>query len=91
MMDISGLAYVVASSRDLAAWRRQAEQVLGMMVEEGPLGDLYIKMDERPFRLFVSSGPADRYVASGWELADEAAEESTGRYEHVLDMDYFGV
>ena len=75
MMDIRGLAYVVASSRDLGAWRRQAEEVLGMMVEEGPLGDLYIKMDERPFRLFVSGGPADRYVASGWELAGEEAFE----------------
>ena len=32
--------------------------------------------DERRGRIFVDPGPADRYAASGWEMADEASFEA---------------
>ncbi|WP_449192310.1 VOC family protein, partial [Thauera sp.] len=38
-----------------------------------PGGGLYIKMDERPFRILVVQGAERRYLASGWELAGEDA------------------
>lgn len=73
MIDIRGLAYFVAQIDDLEQWRRYAEDVLGMMTSPAPGEGLYIKMDERPFRILVVRGDAPRYVASGWELANERA------------------
>lgn len=73
MIDISGLAYVVAESTDLARWKTYAEGVLGMMTDASPDGGLYIKMDERQFRIAVRPGARDAYAASGWEVRDQAA------------------
>ena len=75
-MDIRGLAYVVAQTTDTAKWKTYAEHVLGMMAQPGPDGGLRIKMDERQFRIAVERGERDRYVASGWEVAGEAAFEA---------------
>lgn len=72
-MEIRGLAYVVAQTDNLAEWQEYAEQVLGMMVGPAPEGGLYVKMDDRPYRMLVVEGSERRYVASGWELASEAA------------------
>lgn len=73
MMEISGLAYVVAESTDIARWKRYAEGVLGMMTQPSPDGGLYLKMDERQFRIAVRPGARDAYAASGWEVRDAAA------------------
>ena len=73
MIDIRGLSYFVAQSPDPVAWQRYAEDVLGMMVTPAPTGGLYVKMDERPFRMLIVPGDEARYVASGWELGNEAA------------------
>lgn len=73
MIDIRGLSYFVAQSPDPVAWQRYAEDVLGMMVTPSPSGGLYVKMDERPFRMLIVPGDEARYVASGWELGNEAA------------------
>jgi 3,4-dihydroxy-9,10-secoandrosta-1,3,5(10)-triene-9,17-dione 4,5-dioxygenase len=67
------LSYFVAQSPDPVAWQRYAEDVLGMMVTPAPTGGLYVKMDERPFRMLIVPGDEARYVASGWELGNEAA------------------
>ena len=72
-MDIRGLAYVVASHHDLAEWRHFGERVLGMQAVDAPDGALWLRMDERACRIIVEDGNDSRYVASGWELADEAA------------------
>lgn len=73
MSEIQSLSYFVAQVRDLDSWRHYAEKVLGMMTSEGAAGELYVKMDERPFRMLIEQGGADQYTASGWELANEAA------------------
>lgn len=73
MIDIRCLSYFVAQSPDPVAWQRYAEDVLGMMVTPAPTGGLYVKMDERPFRMLIVPGDEARYVASGWELGNEAA------------------
>ncbi len=72
MIDIRGLAYVIAESADPGRWTQFGEQVLGMMASDAPDAGVYLKMDERPFRIAVQRG-ADRYVASGWEVADQRA------------------
>ena len=73
MIDIRVLSYFVAQSPDPVAWQRYAEDVLGMMVTPAPSGGLYVKMDERPFRMLIVPGDEARYLASGWELGNEAA------------------
>ncbi|MGH8382849.1 VOC family protein [Pseudomonas sp.] len=74
-MDIRGLGYVTLLSTDLAQWRHYASQVLGMMVVEDGAEDerLYLKMDERPYRILVLKSEQDSFAACGWELAGEAA------------------
>ncbi|MGH8601537.1 MAG: VOC family protein, partial [Gammaproteobacteria bacterium] len=76
-MDIRGLGYVTVLSSDLQRWREYATQVLGMMVAAGSAAEevLYLKMDERPFRILVERGEQDGYGASGWEVAGKAAFE----------------
>lgn len=73
MTDIRGLAYVVASHRDPQAWRAFGEQVLGMQAVASPAGELWLRMDERAYRILVVEGDEDRYLASGWELPDQRA------------------
>lgn len=73
MIDISALAYVVAESTDIGKWMSYAEGVLGMMTTPAADGGLYVKMDERHFRIAVRPGPRDAYIASGWEVRTEAA------------------
>ena len=86
MIDISGLAYVVAETSDLAAWKHYAEGVLGMMTEASPDSGLYVKMDERQFRIAVRSGSRNTYVASGWEVRDQAAFDAAVRALKAADV-----
>ena len=65
MMNIRGLAYVVAETTDLEGWKAYAEGVLGMMTAPSPDGGLYVRMDERQFRFAVQPGSRDAYVVSG--------------------------
>lgn len=73
MIDIRGLSYFVSQIENLGQWQRYAEDVLGMQVQAAPGGGLYVKMDERPYRMLVVEGDSPRYLASGWELANEQA------------------
>jgi 3,4-dihydroxy-9,10-secoandrosta-1,3,5(10)-triene-9,17-dione 4,5-dioxygenase len=75
MTDIRGLGYIVVEATAPSSWRDYGEQVLGMMAEDGPDGALYLKMDERAYRFIVVQGQQDRYLASGWEVADAHAFE----------------
>ncbi|HUP92332.1 MAG TPA: VOC family protein [Solimonas sp.] len=77
MSKIQALAYVVAESTDVSKWKQFAETVLGMQTSPAPGGGLYVKMDERNFRIAIVSGGQDRYHASGWELADRNAFDQT--------------
>ncbi|CAM4231408.1 VOC family protein [Comamonas aquatilis] len=87
MMEIRGLAYVVAESSDLDRWVSYARDVLGMMPSTSTDGDLLIKMDERQFRFQVQPGRNDKYLASGWEVANQEAFEQALK---VLDAGKVG-
>lgn len=69
MSKIQALAYVVAETTDLTQWQQYSEQVLGLAVSATGNG-LHLKADERKFRIAVVKGAADRYIASGWEVAN---------------------
>lgn len=73
MSEIRALSYFVAQIDNVQKWQHYAENVLGMMTSATADGGLYIKMDERPFRMLVVEGAENRYLASGWELAGKGA------------------
>ncbi|MEG1733803.1 MAG: VOC family protein, partial [Comamonas sp.] len=87
MMNIRGLAYVVAESSDMDRWIGYARDVLGMMPSTTADGTLLIKMDERQFRFQVQPGRNDKYLASGWEVANQEAFEQALK---VLDAGKVG-
>lgn len=70
MAKIQALAYIVAESTDLSKWTQFGEQMVGASSAAAPDGGLYLKLDERAYRIAVVPGAADRYVASGWEVAN---------------------
>lgn len=73
-MSVKSLGYVVIEARDLAAWTQFATQVLGLQLAANSTADqAFFRMDERPFRVLVRQGEADRFVASGWEFASRQA------------------
>ena len=80
MMKISGLAYVVAETTDMAKWKGYAEGVLGMMTAPAADGGMYVRMDERQFRFAVQPGKRDAYVVSGWEVTGRAD------FDHALQV-----
>ena len=77
MAKIQALAYIVAESTDVSKWKTFGEQMLGVATADAPDGGLYLKLDERQYRLAVIKGTEDRYHASGWEVANKAVFDST--------------
>ena len=84
-MRIKSLGYLFIESTDVARWRDYGTQVLGMMLAPGMPddGNVYLKMDERPFRFAICPGTRDRLAFAGWELAgpdefDDALDELDG-------------
>lgn len=73
-MDVRSLGYVWIESTDPKKWLTYGTEVLGLMLAPGMPddGNVYLKMDERPYRFAITSGDTDRLALCGWELSDEA-------------------
>lgn len=73
-MDVRSLGYVVIDSTDPQQWLTYGTEVLGLMVAPGMPDDdnVYLKLDERPFRFAINKAESDRLALCGWELADQA-------------------
>ncbi len=80
MVRIEQLAYIVAECAEPERWRRFAENVVGLSAHDAPDDGLYLKMDERAYRIAVQRGAENRYRASGWQLADEDAFETAAEF-----------
>ncbi len=70
-MSVSSLGYIGVHSTDLSRWVTFGTEVLGMEdatahINDGS-GNLYLKMDEHPYRVIVSESDADRFGFCGWE------------------------
>jgi len=81
MMDLRGLGYVVYDVTDIDAWRTLTVDAFGMMPAAGPPGadddgTLWLRLDERSWRLAVQPAQRDAQVAAGWEVADAVALEA---------------
>lgn len=72
-MMVRELGYVVIGAQRVADWRPFAEEVLGMATAIGPGDSLYLKMDERDFRLAVVPCERDCLIASGWAVPSSEA------------------
>ncbi|MDX1696122.1 MAG: VOC family protein [Ketobacteraceae bacterium] len=75
-MKIHSLGYIVVNCTEPSRWAEYGTKVLGMMDNSDKLrGDgeesVYLKMDDRPYRIVVEKSDADSYGASGWEFAGE--------------------
>lgn len=80
-MAVSSLGYVIIETRDLEAWREFGTKALGAMEAQSPSDDaLLLRIDDRPFRLWVRKGERDAFIAPGWEYASkEAYDEALAR------------
>ncbi len=73
-MRIHSLGYIVVNASQPERWAEYGTQVLGMVDASDALnGDaeqcVYLKMDDRPYRIVVEPSATDAYAASGWEVA----------------------
>lgn len=71
-MKIHSLGYIGVNCTDPARWSEYGTQILGMMDVSDKLssGDnVFLKMDDRPWRIMVSKAEQDGYAFSGWEIA----------------------
>jgi 3,4-dihydroxy-9,10-secoandrosta-1,3,5(10)-triene-9,17-dione 4,5-dioxygenase len=71
---VTALAYVVVSAADLDAWATFAQDCLGLVVAPGPEGGadrrtLFLRADERSWRLAIEQGADGGLVALGLEVA----------------------
>ena len=89
-MNIRSLGYIGIESTDLSKWREFGTEVLGMMIAPGMPddGNLYLKMDARPFRFVIFKGEQDRLAYAGWELQDEAAFDAALKSLEVAGVSY---
>ncbi|MFC6634322.1 VOC family protein [Microbulbifer taiwanensis] len=77
-MKIHSLGYIGVNSTDPSRWSEYGTNVLGMMDNSAGLngeGDnsVFLKMDERPYRILVEQSEQDGYAFSGWEVAGPGA------------------
>ena len=70
-MAVKSLAYIRVESRDLDAWHRFGEVVLGAAAESDGQA-LLLRIDDRPWRFRIEHGEQDRFLAAGLECATEA-------------------
>ena len=75
-MAIRQLGYLIFGSSDVKGWQQLAETVIGLAPSQAGDGSLYLKMDDRDYRIAVVEDKSERLVASGWEMASQADFEN---------------
>jgi 3,4-dihydroxy-9,10-secoandrosta-1,3,5(10)-triene-9,17-dione 4,5-dioxygenase len=79
---VFGLGFVSVRSAATEEWRTFAETVLGMTAQQGPDGELLVRMDDRIAR-FVIEPPGeedgDLGFTAGWECRDARAWEQAAQ------------
>ncbi len=87
-LPIKQLGYVGIEATDLARWQTFAADFLGMQVLDAGSGTLHLRMDDRPFRLFVTRGERDGLACIGLEVEgasslDKLSEQIESRQTSV--------
>jgi 3,4-dihydroxy-9,10-secoandrosta-1,3,5(10)-triene-9,17-dione 4,5-dioxygenase len=73
VMKVKSLSYIVVDSTDINQWDSYARDVVGLMKNDGKsdANNLFLRMDESPFRFQVRQGDVDRYAVGGFELGSK--------------------
>src|SRR5438874_13645744 len=74
MSEVTALGYVVAAASDLSAWEQFAHECLGLASAPPPCIEpsrdtLFLRLDERSWRLAIEAGGDGGVVARGFEVA----------------------
>lgn len=73
---VKRLAYVVADSGDLSAWKSYATDILGFQVARDSSNSLlYLRADDQHHRIAIRQAGSDDIAQVGWQVADMAALE----------------
>ncbi|HIO02516.1 MAG TPA: 2,3-dihydroxybiphenyl 1,2-dioxygenase [Alphaproteobacteria bacterium] len=83
-MDIIGIGYLGFECTDVDAWRSYGPEVMGFGIGSNPENDsesLYLRMDDRRYRLALHPGEVDRLAYIGWE--------AKGRLEYMAALKKF--
>jgi len=94
-MKIHSLGYIGVNCTDPSRWAHYGTQVLGMMDVSHQLADddsVYLKMDDRPWRIVIHPSDTDCYAFSGWEVAgpDDFADAITTLEQHGINFERAG-
>lgn len=65
------MGYALIESRKLLDWKRFGQQGLGLHLAEASDALLAFRMDQHARRLIITKGPAEDFVAVGWQLRDQ--------------------
>lgn len=89
-MDVRSLGYVVIESTDPQQWLTYGTEVLGLMAAPGMPddGNVYLKMDERPFRFAIEKAETDKLAICGWELQDQQDFEGAKQTLAEANVDF---
>lgn len=75
-MELRGIGYLGFESAKIDEWRDYGPNVLGLGIGKSPEDDpdsLYLRMDDRRFRLAFHPGPIDKIAYIGWEAVGRLA------------------
>lgn len=78
-MNVVALGYVGIETTNPQAWADFGPNILGLSIGEPRDGTLFLRMDERSYRLAVHRGDQDRLAYMGWEVPTLAALDETER------------
>ena len=69
-MSVANLAYIHISETEKGSWRNFGANILGLMPIERPdfNGHSFLKMDEAPFRILVSTAEQGQMLGCGWDM-----------------------
>ena len=71
-MKIASLGYMTLEVTDLDYWRTTLPGLLGLQAVEGPgSGSVWVRVDERAWRVEVSRSVTNRLSVLGWEMATD--------------------
>ena len=70
---VVALGYVVVEATHLEPWRAFGADVLGAQPIEKGRDEVWLRLDQRPYRLITLAGEHDRLRSVGWEVANAEA------------------
>ena len=84
-MGVKALGYVVIETQNPAVWDSFLTDVVGVMRASGGSASVaHYRIDDRPFRLRIQKGKAERLLAAAYEVADaKALDALSGRLEQA--------